>query len=409
MKSTPVTLRYLKSEYKRAFLSLPKLLGGAVFFFALLFLLIGLIARSLYQSGQIPMTQIAVVNEDASVDTGLALSYLEGFRSASSFFTFTEASKEEADSLLATHKVIAVITVPSGTIESILNGTNQAVSVTFSYTEGLPAALLAELTRSGASMLGSAQGAIYAAADLYTRYDLAVDLQSVFDTLNNRNMRTVMMRENLFRAESSSVTGSASVPVFYGATLLFLLFLACGTLYHVQFSENSSVHTIWAQMSLSSFSRIFVKLLVVLTQNFLIGFLLALLLQTPVASSVLPDAASFFFIIGILFVPLLFFSCFEVLCYMLPKKKTDGILWLFFTGLLLAFSSGILLPEAFLPDFMKKFSTLLPPYWCHRIFITILDKDQTLYKRYSLFCIVGAILLLLFTVLFSSHKRRNIT
>ena len=116
--------------------------------------------------------------------------------------------------MLAAGEVTAVITIPADTIDSILSGENIPVTVSFSNTDSLPQALLAELIRSGVSLLASAQSAIYTTADLYEKYSLSMELGSVFDLLNTRNLKLALLRENLFTGQNVSMTGPVRLSVF---------------------------------------------------------------------------------------------------------------------------------------------------------------------------------------------------
>ncbi|NLL79871.1 MAG: ABC transporter permease [Clostridiales bacterium] len=404
-----VALRFMKTEYKRSLLAFPKLILGSFFFLGLLFALLFLLTKSLYQSGELPMTKIAVVNEDTELDSSLTLSYLESFRSVSSLFTFTEVSKEEAQKQLASGQVIAVIELPSGTLTGILNGENLPVSVTFSNAEGLPAALLAELTKSGASLLGSAQSAVYTAADLYNSYGLSIDLQTLFDTLNRRGLHIVFLRESLFHDEIASATGTLRVPVFYGATLLLLFFLCCGTLYHVQFQENDAVRNIWIHMGLSPVSHTLIRLSVIFVQNLLAAVLPILAINLTPLAVLFSDAASLPWSLLLLMAPLLLFSALEVFCFTVPRRGSEGILWLFFSGLGMTLFCGLLLPSAFLPKLCGKTGPFLPVFWCHRIFCSILDQSFRPEQHYSCFCLIGALILLSASILFTFWKTKRYT
>lgn len=402
----PVTLRFLIMEYRLALKNFRRLLVGVFFFSLLLLCMLSLLFVSLQSNGTVSITRIAIVNEDTSSASSLALSYIEDFRSTSAFFTFVETSSKEADRMLAAGEVTAVITIPADTIDSILSGENIPVTVSFSNTDSLPQALLTELIRSGVSLLASAQSAIYTTADLYEKYSLSMELGSVFDLLNTRNLKLALLRENLFTGQNVSMTGPVRLSVFYGASLFFLFFIICGTLYAPQFAESTSLRQIQSHMGLSAFSHCLIRFLVLFTQNLFLFFFLFLLVTHGPFRSLYPDARPLFTALTASLGPLCFLSSWEAFFFTLFSRQTDRVLWLFFISLLLLFFSGSLLPAAFFPSHLKQLTQAFPAYWCQRIWMQTLDTTFLPDSPYTLFCLAASMFLFAAMTVTDHWKRR---
>ena len=103
-------------------------------------------------------TAIMLITHDMGV-----VSELE---SVKSICDFEYMNKEECLDKLNAGKLYAVMEVPEGFVQDIMNGTNTPVKILLPRGTGLESRIFKELTDAGASTLGAGQAGIYAGDEL---------------------------------------------------------------------------------------------------------------------------------------------------------------------------------------------------------------------------------------------------
>lgn len=402
-----VTLRFARAEGRLALAALPRLFGGLIISSALLAALLYGAARVWGGSDPLPLTRIAVVNED-DIDAEAAFSYLERFRSVSSLFTFTEASPEQAKALLAEGRVIAVLSLPQGTLAGTLNGRVMPVTVTMRDTGSLSGALFAELTRCGASLLASAQAAVYTCEAFSGAFGAPDDLQPLFTRIDLRNLQSVLHREALFSRTVSSATGGVSVPVFYGASLLLLFLLCLGTLLLAALAQTRRVSAIWAHMGLSCAGETAVRFGFLFLEYALLALFLLLPLSLPPLRALLPDALPPLSALPRLAPVFAFFAAYTLLCLNLTHETAHALCWFFGGSLCLFLCSGLLLPAVFLPETLRRAVPFLPGNWCHALCLRALCDRYDPSAPCGLSAAAFSVLLALLSLCAARRERRRL-
>ncbi|MDE7282450.1 MAG: ABC transporter permease, partial [Lachnospiraceae bacterium] len=167
MKNTLILWRL---ELKRTIKLMPAMLLEA----CILLIILGAIAfgvgKLLYQDSSIVQINVAIVEEEENPLTELAVNYVQGMESISKSCQFTIVTKEEGFSMLEDGKAAAMIYLPEGMMEGILNGSNVPAQVFFPEDAGTESALLKELADTGIQMLKVAQAEIYGVFDTAKTY-----------------------------------------------------------------------------------------------------------------------------------------------------------------------------------------------------------------------------------------------
>ena len=91
-----------------------------------------------------------------------ALAMVSSLESVKSICDFEYMNKEECLDKLNAGKLYAVMEVPEGFVQDIMNGTNTPVKILLPRGTGLESRIFKELTDAGASTLGAGQAGIYA-------------------------------------------------------------------------------------------------------------------------------------------------------------------------------------------------------------------------------------------------------
>lgn len=136
--------------------------------------------------------------------------------SVGSLCEFTYTDKEEGTKLLERGEIFALMELPPGLLEGIIDGSNIPVTITFPENSGLEAAVFKELTQAGTSILGTAQAAIYSTDDYLIGHQMQSSIRQAEKDLNTVFMRYALSREAYFRTEKVSASGDVTTAVFYG-------------------------------------------------------------------------------------------------------------------------------------------------------------------------------------------------
>ncbi|MDE5597669.1 MAG: ABC transporter permease, partial [Lachnospiraceae bacterium] len=225
------TLILWKLELKRTIKLLPAMLLEAVLLFAVLGAVAYGASKLLYRDSPMLQITIAVVEEEENPLTDLAMQYIQGMESIADTCRFLVVSKEEGFSMLQEGKAAAVLILPGGMIDGIMNGNNVPVQVYFPENAGIESALLGELTDAGVQMLRVAQAEIYGIYDTAKNYGALEQLSVLEGDIDRFNLAFALERLALFQVKEVSATGNLSLLQYAAASgvvfFLLLLGMAC--------------------------------------------------------------------------------------------------------------------------------------------------------------------------------------
>lgn len=221
-------LVYLKLELKRACKKLPHIYAGAI----VLLLLVGTIAllagRMLYGEQAAGRITVGVVLPEGDAIAKKAVSMLSTLDSVKSICDFEYMEAEEALSQMKKGRLYAVMVVPEGFVQDIMNGANTPVQVLLPKGVSLESRIFKELTDAGAAILGASQAGIYAGDELCVLHGLVSSIPQVEEELNRIYLGYSLPRADYFRNIKVRATGDVNSLTFYGISgaVLFLLLSA---------------------------------------------------------------------------------------------------------------------------------------------------------------------------------------
>ncbi len=153
-------LIYLQMECKRTLKSIPYVLTGAI----VLVLLAGAIAFSagklLYGDRAVGRIKVGVVMPEDDALAGMAMRMVSSLDSVKSLCDFTYVEAAQGRRQLKDGELLALLEIPDGLVEGIMDGSNVPVTVVLPDNAGLEAAVFKELTGAGSSLLKTAQGSM---------------------------------------------------------------------------------------------------------------------------------------------------------------------------------------------------------------------------------------------------------
>ena len=217
-------LVYLKLELKRAWKRLPYLYAGAIMLLMMAGMIALLSSRMLYSDAVVGRVAVGVALPE---DDGIAkkvVQMISSLDSVKSVCDFQYADRDACLKKLEDGSFYAVLDVPEGFVQDIMNGTNTPVTVWMAEDTGVEGKIFRELADAGARTLSASQAGIYAGNEVYQGLGLEEAISQLERDLNERYIDYSLQRSVYFRHQKVQATGDVDVVHFY-AVSAFVLFL----------------------------------------------------------------------------------------------------------------------------------------------------------------------------------------
>ena len=220
-------LVYLKLELKRACKKLPHIIAGAIVLLLLAVTVAFLASRMLYGDQAAGRITVGVVLPEGDAVAQKAVAMVSSLESVKSICDFEYMDKEEGVRKLKDGQLYAVMEVPEGFVQDIMNGTNTPVRIILPRGAGLESRIFKELTDAGAKTLGASQAGIYAGDELCVLEGMTDSIPVLEADLNRIFMGYSLPRMDYFRNMKVTATGDVDTLHFYGVSAAVLFLLLC--------------------------------------------------------------------------------------------------------------------------------------------------------------------------------------
>ena len=163
---------YTYLEFKRFLKILPYFIAGSIIL-AVIANLTSFTAKNVFNVKSLSnyKLKIAVVIEDESDLMDMLFKMLESADCTTDTCDFIETDIDSANEMIANKEVTALLVIPEGFFESIKDGTNIPIEITFSEGSNMISLILRQLSMAGAKTLSAAQCGIYTQYDIYNEHD----------------------------------------------------------------------------------------------------------------------------------------------------------------------------------------------------------------------------------------------
>ncbi len=338
-------LIYLQMECKRTLKSIPYVLTGAI----VLVVLAGTIAFSasklLYSGRAVGRIEVGVVMPEEDALARMAMRMVSSLDSVKGLCHFTYVEAAQGRRQLKDGELLALLELPEGLVEGIMDGSNVPVTVVLPDNAGLEAAVFKELTGAGTSLLKTAQAGIYAADDYLNTCEMTTSIARAERDLNEVVLRYALTRERCFSEEEVSAAGDVGAAVYYGISAVVGILLLLGIpAACIAGPFRPATEEMLMRIGIGRVQR-------TAARTFSLGFLLLLFLSVPAALAAcrgLFQAGAAALCMGILLC--LTAAGWIHLHYELCRNETAAILLLFGTTVVMLFMSGGIIPSVFLPE-----------------------------------------------------------
>ena len=369
-----IRLVFWKLELKRACKRLPQMFAGAIVLLFLAGAVALLAGRALYGDKAAGRVVVGVVLPEEDGLSKQMISMIHSLDSVKSMCDFRYMNQAESLEGLKNGELSAVMDVPKGLIQGIMNGTNPSVRILLPEGAWLESRIFKELTQAGAQILGASQAGIYGGNELYQELGWEEKLPGMEQDLNQIFLSYSLPREDYFRHQKVSATEDVNTAVFFGISgyVLFLLLSAIPVSgYLLPFSE-----TIRRKLNLAGvggFSRITGRIAGLGSLFFMGSVAMGAVVWTLVRSFDLDvrlwtggwQRDNFGILAmgtgaAVLVLVCLAGAAWVVLIYQAAGNLLGGIFLLFLTVTAQHFLAGGFLPEVFLPEILRKLTPVMP-------------------------------------------------
>lgn len=164
---------------------------------------------------------------------------LPGMKDVSQYCQVRAMDKESAVEGLKSGEITAVLVLPEGFVQGVLEGSNPDVELIVPADRPLEAMLTLWVGQSAADLLASAQSAIYAVLDLYAQNPVPdLDYGQVVTQINLRFINWTLSRQDMFRMEQLEITDTLPIGLHYGSSLLCFLALSMVPFFYTLFENG---------------------------------------------------------------------------------------------------------------------------------------------------------------------------
>lgn len=414
-----LTRRLFIVETKKYLRQLPLLIALSILLLGFLGLAFFTTIKILYPTSNLIEAKVAVVSDDAdNYYIDFAMEMLGNMESTSGYLKFIPMDVTSAQKALNNGDVIAIMIMPPGVIDSILNGTNTPIQLIFKNKSDLMSVLFYEIASAGTSLLSSAQAGTYATAEIYVMAGATSELNTAFERVDLVNFSYVLTREDLFKTTPVSFGGTNNVFLFYIVSAFVLVAIISGCAYAGCFAQNTNAFCMQLSSNgITTYKYFNIQALAFSTFNFVTYFIL-LLLSKLLIGILNYDFTNWFQItitpssILILLLISIFLSEYAILLANLPADTSISVLLFFITGCILVFLSGCIIPLAFLPGFIRLLADYLPISSMQMLWIGIFDgsisnfSDLSVYKNQIITLILYCLIFYILTMIIYRKKSK---
>ncbi len=325
--------------------------------------------------------------------TRLGSSTVAGMAAVETIADISYCSIDEAEAALADGTLDAAIYVTADVYQDINSGVNTPITVRLGKkAASLEGSLFSSLVRSGVRLVRTVEAAVYTPYALADSYELRDTAEALGNRIFDIYMGLVLSRGSFFGQESVSAFGSLTIPQFYAASGLVLILLLFGIGFTAFYTASEKqVRILLRRSGIPRGALDAARILSISLVLALFGFLMTLGLRTafaaaaaaaqggvplPVvlagslAESLGPSAAA---LPGIAAAAVLTASLIHLPGQYLGSASFGMVYTLLV--LVLFIISGGLLPNAWLPGFLRSLAAWSPVALCQRLAVCSLFPE----------------------------------
>lgn len=405
--------QYSYLELKRMLKRLPLILLGSLL---LLFLLGGMFAIFQQNSKQNSKKTAARIGVAAAKDEPFIdwmITTISSIENTKYTCSFERMDEETANAQLQSGDIDIAFIVPSDYIASIIRGENKHLVIRFGKGQTtIVSFLFRELSHAASAFILDTEAGIYSMQEYYEYHNLPDKTEDEL-TLNLQYIKEIVSLDKGIRTQEIE-TADTSYPLSWQyliAAFVLFLFLWGLTCSRMLTCQNRAFQNQLALQGVGYSKQILARglsFLITAFVNYLLFFFLASLFMAVTSFSIpktlcnTPTGLWKFALSGIPI--LLLTSAFIQFVYEITGDAMGGILFLFFSVLILGLCSGCFYPFSYLPQTLQKIAPALPVYQACRYGLSILNGSFS--GRSFLYLIACSVLCYLLMILSRTMRQK---
>lgn len=383
--------QYIRLELKRMLLSLPGICIGSLLMLALIagFLFVCQTSSEGTQKKEPVTIGIVAAEDEPFVDW--MITTVSSIKKTQDTFRFHRMSEKVANKQLQEGKISIIFVIPEQYISSIINGTNKHVTIRFAKGQTtIVSFLLRQLSEAASSFILNSEAGIYSMQEYYEKYNLPNQREDEL-TLNLQYIKEIANLEDGVTVEEVQTDTSYPMTSVYLVSAIvlfsFLWGLTCSKMLTSQ--TRAFQNQLWRN-GMKQRSQLFARGIAFFTTN-LVNFAILIILASILiltkkltfADTLLTDIGGLWRFAVLLIPVLILTSAFIQLVYEITEDAFGGILFLFFSVMVMGLFSGCFYPLEYLPEMVQNIGRYLPVYHLCQYSLSILyesfDKMALIY------------------------------
>lgn len=381
-------------EIKKSMCTFPKLLVGAVLVFIIV-LAVGYTAEGILNEKpeltEEMRPKLGIVCRDDSWIMEQARAAITSLKSVKNSVSIVfEEDEETAMERMKEGGYMAVIVIPENAVKDIMSGKNTPMQIYFPPNAGYEAAALAEVADAAVRMLASAQAGVYSVYDFYQENYRDRYIDEALDRLNERYIKTVLLRERFFENNTVVATGDLDVMDYYiiSGIVFFLFLFGMNSLAFMQ-DYRPEITALLKQNGIGAGRQVLARFAGIFCMYVAIQSILTAAIRL---SGGVSTAAALKLLAAMLPVSCAAASV-VLLLQVYVKHKSSAVILMFLLAVFQGFVTGGFIPQIMLPQAVASVGRLTPAYYMIRQFkIVYLEGDGLAANSAILLIITASVL-----------------
>ena len=354
---------YFLLEGKRSFYVLKKSIMSLI----CVLLALGTMVTGMYflmmQTTLFPKIDVGVVVSEEDTLVEMATSYISAMDSVESVCNFHYVTYEEGESMLSEGRLQVVVVLPATLYDDLNNLENVQATILLPEGESIGTRMFGQLLFSGIGLLHVAEAGVKASYDVSEGQSLKIERYQLGNFLAIRYAAQALDRMDAFEEMVISPTGKMTMLQFYFLGLLLCVCLVYGVNFSYLFEKKQKA--LQDKLCIEGVGKIhqaMVRLLLMAVYLFVLECLVY------VAGCMVSEAMAMYFLyfewkaIPAMFLLALAMSVHFHLIYTVARDEKQGALLLLVTGILMVLCSGLIVPQAYLPEVAQVIGNFVPLY-----------------------------------------------
>lgn len=363
------TAAYFQAQWKRVLRLLPMQTGACLVIWSCVGLAAFLLVSQRAEAGQ-ERYRIGLVGDVSDSYLGFGFAALQTMDDSRLMIEMVQMEETEAKEALLRGELTAVLRVPAGFVDSVVNGEND-IYVTYETTQGqkgLSSMVMGEIADAASTLVTASQSAIYGMQRTLYEQGGADRVGRETDRLNLMLINLVLSRGGFSEVEVLGYADGLSLEAYYFCRIVLLAILLAGLSGGVFFlGRKTGLAGMLQAGGVGALPQIVGEYLAYLGYLCAGFFLPACFLSTALERGMfsLPEwegmgAEPFLSLLPYLFAAAAMFAAFQLFLCELADGMVNGLLLQLICGVGMGYLAGYFYPSAFFPGRLQSVGAFLP-------------------------------------------------